>query len=50
MAMNLLPVAIGVLLALMALAAVAVVVVFAMRRRSSSNWPSADYDDAPPRA
>ena len=46
--MNLFPVAIAVLMALVALAVVAMVVVVAVRRRSVPNGPEADYDDTPP--
>jgi hypothetical protein len=48
MAMNLFPVAIAALVALMGLAAVAVVVAIALRRRASPVGPEADYEDKPP--
>jgi len=50
MDMNLFPVACAVLMSLVAVAVVALVVVIAVRRRSSPNGPEADYDDTPPAA
>ena len=46
--MNLFPVAVAALVALMALAVAAAVAVIALRRRPSPGGPEADYEDRPP--